>query len=466
MGRLEIAVLGRRAARGALGAAALVALAALALAATAPAARAQEDLCANPSGSCLKRLSVRCQRLGAGSIDADCADEFAAYSQCLTAVAERCSTGPAFTETPGARCSDTVATQAWAIAEARKTCGAYQAFVKACPKHPFAAFAENELASLKCAAAGGREAATAGGAKGADKAPVGGKLVVVPAGAAPPDRPGARFRECDGCPEMTVLPGGRFRMGSPPNEANRRANEGPAQSVTVRRFALSSTEVTRGVYARFVRATGARTTRCYAHRGDEPAAFDDQADWRRPGFAQTDAHPAVCVSWSDAQAFARWLNEQVAGSPYRLPSEAELEYAMRAGAEGVFAWGARSQAACGAANVMDRTALERFPRKGPAADCDDGAVFTAPAGSYRANAFGLFDMVGNTYAWSADCWSDSLVGLPTDGAARRRGDCSAAPIRGGAFDNKPASLRSAFRAPYPRAFRSYFVGIRVARSLP
>ena len=226
------------------------------------------------------------------------------------------------------------------------------------------------------------------------------------------------FRDCPDCPELVVIPAGTFRMGSPASEAGRYDREGPRHEVTLRsRFALGRYEVTRGEYAAFVSATGWRSSRgCYMWDGSWN--LDDEASWRAPGFAQGDGHPVVCVSWTDAQAYVRWLSEET-GKGYRLPSEAEWEYAARGGTTTSRYWGDGSSAQCAHANGADASA-KRVHSGWPVASCDDGVVHTASVGSYDANAFGLFDVLGNVWEWTEDCWHGTYAGAPGDGAAWTR----------------------------------------------
>ncbi len=148
-------------------------------------------------------------------------------------------------------------------------------------------------------------------------------------------RPGAEFRDCPQCPEMVVVPAGNFIMGSPETENDRLGNEGPQHWVSiVKPFALGKYEVTRGEWAAFVRATG-HVASGWCFTWNESTGIwgrDDGADWSKPGFAQTDRHPAICVNWHDAKAYVAWLTRET-GKPYRLPSEAEFEYAARAGSD-------------------------------------------------------------------------------------------------------------------------------------
>ena len=271
---------------------------------------------------------------------------------------------------------------------------------------------------------------------------------------------GTRFRDCPDCPEMVVVPSGRFDMGSPPTEEGRHDNEGPVHPVTIGyRFAAGVHEVTRGEFARFVSATN-RVVGSSCWGWDGKWRERPRAGWRDPGFAQDDAHPVTCVSWSDAKAYVRWLSEQT-GEPYRLLSESEWEYVARAGTTTARFWGEDSSSEqCRYANGAD--ASTDYPR---AAGCDDGYAHTSPAGSHEANEFGLRDVSGNVFEWLEDCWNGSYRGAPSDGGAWETGDCDRRVFRGGSWLNEPRFLRSAFRVRYALGYRSNVLGFRVARTL-
>ena len=192
--------------------------------------------------------------------------------------------------------------------------------------------------------------------------------------------------------------------------------------------------------------------------------LDDDASWRAPGFVQGDGHPVVCVSWTDAQAYVRWLSEET-GKGYRLPSEAEWEYAARGGKTTSRYWGNGSSAQCAHANGADASA-KRVHSGWPVASCDDGVVHTASAGSYDANAFGLFDVLGNVWEWTEDCWHGTYAGAPGDGSAwTRSGDCGLRVLRGGSWDLRPRVLRSALRDRNTTGIRVSSAGFRVSRTL-
>ena len=281
---------------------------------------------------------------------------------------------------------------------------------------------------------------------------------------------GITFKDCADCPEMVVIPAGRFVMGAAPGEEARenlseafRHRSQPQHEVTVRLFSVGKFEVTRGQYRVFAAATGRGSDGCFVWAG---AQFekDPAKHWHNPGYAQDDTHPVACVSWDDAGAYAAWLSQKT-GKPYRLPSEAEWEYAARAGATTARYWGDDEQDSCGYANGADLTAQRQVPDASHWAvtRCEDRAAYTAPAGSYRANAFGLHDMLGNVEEWTQDCWNGNYRGAPADGGAWAAGDCDLRAVRGGSWDDAPVGLRAAYRVGSPTVIRVYRRGFRVAR---
>ncbi len=244
----------------------------------------------------------------------------------------------------------------------------------------------------------------------------------------------------DVLPIMVELPGGTFRMGSPESEKGRSRDEGPRHRVAVQSFAIGQTEVTFAQYDAFARATGRRLPR-------------DQG-------ARRGSRPVVDVTWLDASAYATWLSEQT-GLRYRLPSEAEWEYAARAGTETPF-W-------TGACLDPDQA---NYDSSGKYADCPTSARGRrppVPAGSLPANPWGLHEVVGNVAEWVQDCWHNGYVGAPADGGPWLEtggGDCSARVIRGGGWSYVPWALRSAYRSFGHAATPVDVVGFRVARSMP
>jgi formylglycine-generating enzyme required for sulfatase activity len=297
-----------------------------------------------------------------------------------------------------------------------------------------------------------------------------------------PDRmqarsPSARsFRDCDLCPEMVEIPEGSFLMGSPAHEQGRDETEGPQRRVSIRRFAAGEFDVTRGQWAGFVAATNRATTDGCFWTGRTGSKPDPRGSWRSLGFPQDDNHPVVCVTWSDAQAYAAWLSQRT-GRPYRLLTEAEWEYAARAGTATPFPWG--STASHEDANYGSDDCCKGL------ASGRDRWEYTSPVGSFPANAFGLHDMQGNVLQWVQDCFA-LYKGLSTDGSAYETdvtltsevpfpnmagtSSCAYRIVRGGDWGDPPRMLRSAFRnfGPGPgstlRDYRSGGVGFRVART--
>ena len=261
---------------------------------------------------------------------------------------------------------------------------------------------------------------------------------------------------------MVVLPPGRFLMGSPESDAERWSaeREGPVHEVTIARaFAIGRYEITRVQFAQFVAASGYLASGCLHWTG---AAWinDLVLGWRNPGYEQGDDEPVVCVAWRDAQAYVRWLSAK-AGREYRLPSEAEWEYAARAGTTTSRHWGDSVDAGCDYANLGDHSMRDGLGMA-PWVDCNDGYVRTAPIGRFRPNAFGLHDMLGNVWEWTADCWHEGYEGAPADGSAWVAGACERRSNRGAAWNSHPRNVRSSNRGSYsPDAYES--VGFRVAR---
>jgi formylglycine-generating enzyme required for sulfatase activity len=281
------------------------------------------------------------------------------------------------------------------------------------------------------------------------------------------------------CPELVRIPGGRFEMGATEAEtayatrlgapAGVTRDEKPLRTVTVRSFWLAKTEVTRGQFRKFVEETGYKPGHfCWGYDRRGLVGFLARNDWRAPGFAQTsDDEPVVCITWHDAQAYVRWLSRET-GHTYRLPSEAEWEYAARAGTGQATYWGDSTGEACTHANVFDKAAAERLGRDANdelrTFPCSDGYPFTAPVGRFKANAFGLHDMLGNVWEWTDDYYSGSYEGAPSDGSVWRAGDVDTRVIRGGGWSNNPWVVRSAIRSRYDAVNRYDLTGFRVSRT--
>ena len=265
---------------------------------------------------------------------------------------------------------------------------------------------------------------------------------------------------------MVVIPAGQFMMGSPSYEEGRYDDEGPVHRVQVPSFALGKFEVTRGQFAAFVRETGySAGGSCNVDKGGGDYGRLASKNWRDPNFSQTDWHPVVCVNWYDAKAYVEWLGRKT-GERYRLPSESEWEYAGRAGTTEARYWGNDPDEACTSANVHDQTSksINRFHWTHHG--CTDGHAKTAPAGSFQANSFGLYDVLGNVWEWVEDCSNWSYSGAPNDGSAWSAGDCSERVLRGGSWIFIPRNVRSANRNRKGSDLQDDDYGFRVARTLP
>lgn len=278
---------------------------------------------------------------------------------------------------------------------------------------------------------------------------------------------GMVFRDCANCPEMVVIPAGSFNMGSAPSETGHDSDEAPRHSVAIpSQFALAKTEIRRGQFAAFVKETGyAAGGGCLAFANGRWGKKAGRS-WRNPGYPQLDNHPVVCVNWNDARAYVSWLARKT-GKPYRLPSEAEWEYAARAGTKTARYWGGGQNLACSYANIMDTKGKAKVPGVTWAAHkCNDGYAYTSPVGQFKPNTFGLYDMIGNAWEWTEDCWNESYRAAPVDGGAWTAGECGKRVLRGGSWDNEPPFARSAVRYKTEVSTRFNTSGFRVARTLP
>jgi len=231
---------------------------------------------------------------------------------------------------------------------------------------------------------------------------------------------------------------------------------------------MGQNEVTVGEFRQFVNATGYKTEAekgdgCYVDKNGKGSwGYVKDANWRNPNFSQNNNHPVVCVSWNDATAYAKWLSQQT-GKQYSLPSEAQWEYAARAGTTTARYWDNDADDACRYANVHDKTSKKENGFSWTHHKCTDGYARTAPVGNFKPNAFGLYDMLGNTWEWCADSWHSTYKGAPTDGQVWRGGDENRRVLRGGSWNNIPRNARSAFRFRIDSDVRNVNYGFRVIR---
>lgn len=319
--------------------------------------------------------------------------------------------------------------------------------------------------------------------------------LVASAGASPPRAPARIWRNSIGM-TFVRIPAGSFFMGSSEsNEALEKSyplmeqrrlvdldDEAPVHAVRISHaFYLGQTEVTVGQFRRFIEASGYRSeseadgTGGYGYnpdydpdktvRGDAFEGRDRRYSWRDPGFSQSELHPVVNITWHDAHALAAWLSS-TEGHRYRLPTEAEWEYACRAGTRTRYPHGNDPQDLVRHANTFDQDAVPYWPRwKDRALSGHDGHAFTAPVASYPANAFGLYDMVGNAWEWVSDWYGKAAYAEslrddpqgPTKSETRVR--------RGGSWHTWPLYARCSYRNWNTPETRYTLVGVRLVREL-
>lgn len=266
-------------------------------------------------------------------------------------------------------------------------------------------------------------------------------------------KPKETFRECVGCPEMVVVPAGSFMMGS--IEGKFHDSQHPRHQVVIaNQYVVAKYEV-----------TFTEWDLCVSSGSCDGYTPSDEG-WGRG------SRPVVNVNFDDAQGYVAWLS-QITGKRYRLLSEAEYEYAARAGTTTAYPWGGDDSGIPSAQCQIDMVGPSCYSAIGKNnANCqgcgdDDGnGTRTVPVGSYSPNGFGLYDMVGNVWEWASDCLHQNYEGAPTDGKAWiEGGDCYGRMARGGAWSEHPINLRSAMRAAYWKDRRSFDLGFRVARTL-
>ena len=281
-----------------------------------------------------------------------------------------------------------------------------------------------------------------------------------------PDPGGAVFRDCAACPEMVAIPPGSITVGAAEGGAGAGAEEQPRSVAISSAIGIGRYEVTRAQFARFVRETGHETKRgCFVWNGVRYEQ-DASRDWRNPGFTQTEDDPVVCVNWNDAKAYTEWLSRK-SQQAYRLPTEAEWEYAARAGSRALRPWGDDARVACRYANAADVSTMRNVPgtTKWLFHDCDDRHAYTAPAGSYQANAFGLYDMLGNAWEWTEGCQDEEDAGVPSGDRDCTDGACCRRVLRGGGWVDSPLFVRYDFRFLIRPGDSDFYIGFRVARTI-
>ena len=258
-------------------------------------------------------------------------------------------------------------------------------------------------------------------------------------------------------PPMVSIPAGDFMMGSEDNERTK-----PVHRVSIKAFKMSAYEVTVKQFKQFVEHTGyvIGEDRCWKWVDDKGGSFKGgidilQGNWLTPAYAPSDFHPVMCVSWDDATAYLQWLSKTT-GKHYRLPTDAEWEYAARAGSTSKYGVGDDEKALCDYANIWDASGMRAFVRdkkyQAKTMPCDDGAEYTSVVGSYKPNAFGVYDMLGNVSEWTQDCDRENYVGAASDGSAWIAESCMMRSRRGSTYG--PGDTQVAFRGHGGQSNRS------------
>jgi formylglycine-generating enzyme required for sulfatase activity len=294
---------------------------------------------------------------------------------------------------------------------------------------------------------------------------------------------GKAFKDSITGMEFLPIKGGCFQMGDTTGDGNK--DEKPVHEVCVSSFHMAKYEVTVGQFRKFVTDTGYRTDAeknaggnkgCYAWT-QEDGEFDwrDWANWKNPNKYQSnqDNHPVSCVSWNDAKAFTDWLNKKITPlnpplskgggkGGYRLPTEAEWEYAARGGTQSRNFWGDGKGDACRYANVADKTPTP--PNNGSwnnAHDCNDGYAFVAPVGKFKPNDYGLYDIMGNVWEWNEDWYGENYYGSSPKDNPRGPGSGASKVYRGGSWYYIPASVRASTRYSDAPPLRGFHIGFRL-----
>ena len=275
------------------------------------------------------------------------------------------------------------------------------------------------------------------------------------------------IRDCELCPEMVELSAGEFLMGSPDTENGRMQTEGPPRRVAIpRRFAIGRFEVTVDQFvAHFAEIGEADKAGCGTIAkvdGKEAVWGPADASFRQPGFATTGAHPAVCVNWHDARAYAAWLSRRT-GKPYRLPTDSEWEYAARAGTTTSYSFGIDETQLCDYARFADLSSSFGWNGACRSKVAGYGPI---PVGQFKPNPWGIFDVHGNVWEWVEDCWTPVWQRIPVDSSAfAQPGSCEVGVIRSGSFAAGARRVRSAQRGPTKSRTRNFNIGFRVALDL-
>ena len=260
---------------------------------------------------------------------------------------------------------------------------------------------------------------------------------------------------------LTYVPSGKFMMGSPDSEANRGENEGPRHRVHITQpFWMGKYEITNAQFEAFVKDSNYQTT---AEKGS-----GGSATWRNPGLPDpADGkgldQPVVQVTWDDAKAYCDWLSQKT-GEKFSLPTEAQWEYACRAGSSTMYPWGDEPNGACQYANGWNQENKGKWGFNWDGFPCSDGYLGPAPVGRFQPNAFGLHDMIGNVFEWCADDYDATYYAQSPKEDPTGPPASNSRVLRGGSCYNLPANYRSATRSRDPPDSRFNYVGFRLLRT--
>ncbi|MSQ86623.1 MAG: hypothetical protein EXR10_07250 [Alphaproteobacteria bacterium] len=281
---------------------------------------------------------------------------------------------------------------------------------------------------------------------------------------------GSVVKDCPTCPDLVVVPAGKFRMGTPKSQvANNETGEAPPVPMTIPKpFFMGRYEVTRAEFEVYAREKNFESVGLCRVWNKTKGRYDDDRNrtWRKPGVPEQPQpnHPISCVNWFESKDYIAWLAAKT-GKPYRLPTEAEWEYAARAGSSGIYPWGP-DENSCKTANVYDITTLKKTPLAWAHAMCMDGFADVAPVGSLKPNKFGIYDMIGNVWEWAEDCATKSHIGRPSDGTAWVwEGGCKRVIQRGGGWFTSVERARPGYHGDAAALDRFDFGGFRIARDL-
>jgi formylglycine-generating enzyme required for sulfatase activity len=309
-------------------------------------------------------------------------------------------------------------------------------------------------------------------------------FITIPASSQTKLKPGETIKDCPDCPEMVVIPAGSYMMGCSANDSGCYTEEKPSHLVAIQQFAAGKFDITRGQWAVFVAATNRTTTggcawsNLPADTSLKPWDLNPAASWKHLGFPQHDDHPAVCITWKDVQDYLTWISKKT-GAHYRLLTEAEWEYAARAGTMTGFPWGSLA--------THEKANYGKDSCCGGAVSGRDRWMYTSPVGAFPPNAFGLYDMHGNVLQYVQDCFTLYDSQTPADGSAFKtdkiikmtddlsafdgKSSCSFHATRGGDYGDPGTMVRSFARNWTPGGggtlenYSSSGLGFRIARSL-